>query len=114
MRRPYKGKWKTEFWCYWFNWWENLSDKDIRDSQVIDECILIGFPLNNDVMHVFNFCTLYAKYYIYIQRLFNNNTLDLYVCLSQLKQALKIEENICRKKHNEDNFFKFHFIYEKL
>ncbi len=64
-------------------------------------------------MHVLNCCTLYAKYYIYIQRLFNNNTLDLYVCLTQLKQALQIEENICRK-NNEDNFFKFHFIYEKL
>ncbi len=104
----------AEIWCYWFNWWENLSGIDIRDSQVIEECILFGFPLNNDVMHVLNFRTLYAKYYIYTQLLFNNNTLDLYVCLTQLKQALKIEENICRKKNYEDNFFKFHFIYEKL
>ncbi len=76
------------------------------------KCILFGFPLNNDVMHVLNFCTLYSKYYIYIQRLFN--TLDFYVCLTQLKQALKIEENICRKNNNVDNFFKFQFIYEKL
>ncbi len=52
--------------------------------------------------------------YIYIQRLFNNDALDLYVCLTQLKQALQIEENICRKNNNEDNFFKFHFICEKL
>ncbi len=59
-------------------------------------------------------CRSGIKYYIYIQRLFNNNTLDLYVCLTQLKQAWKIEENICRKNNNEDNFFKFHFIYEKL
>ncbi len=57
----------AEFWCYWFNWLANLSSIDIRDSQVIEECILFGFPLNNDVMHVLNFCTLYAKYYIYIQ-----------------------------------------------
>ncbi len=49
----------------------------------------------------------------YIQRLFNYNTLDLYVYLTQLKQALKIEENICRKNNNEDNFFKCHFICEK-
>ncbi len=41
------------------------------------------------------------------------NTLDLYICLTQLKQALKIEDNICRKHNNKDNFFKFHFIYEK-
>ncbi len=49
-------------------------------------------------MQVLNFCILYAKYYIYIQRLFINNTLDLYTCLNQLKQALKIEENICKNK----------------
>ncbi len=42
-----------------------------------------------------------------IQGLFNNNTLDLYVCLTQLKQALKIETNIFRKKHNEDIFSNF-------
>ncbi len=33
---------------------------------------------------------------------------------SVFKQALKIEENLCGKNNNEDNFFKFHFIYEKL
>ncbi len=87
---------------------------DIRDSQVIEGIIIFGFPLNNDVMHVLNFCTLYAKYYIYIKCLFNNNTLELYICLTQLKQALKIEENICKKNNNEVKFFKFHFIYDKL
>ncbi len=103
----------AEFWCYWFNWWENLSGIDIRDSQVIEECMLFGFPLNNDVMHALNICTLYAKYYIYIQRVFNNNIRDLYVCLTQLKQALKIDEHICRKTNKEDNFFKFHLSMRK-
>ncbi len=53
-------------------------------------------------------------YYIYIQRLFNNNTLDLYDCLTQFMQALQIEENICIKNKNEENFFKFNFIYDNL
>ncbi len=52
-----------------------------------------------NVMQVLNFCILYAKYYIYIQSLFNNYTLDLYTCLDQLKQALKTEENICKKNN---------------
>ncbi len=65
-------------------------------------------------MHVLNFCILYAKYYIYIQHLFNNNTLDLYACLNQLKQTLTIEENICIKNNNEEKFHKYHFIYEQL
>ncbi len=105
---------KVIFWFYWFNWWENLFGVDIRDSQVIEECIIFGFPFNNDVMHVLNLCVLYAKYYIYIQCLFNNNTLDLYICLTQLKQAMKIEEHICIKNDNEETFYKFLFIYEKL
>ncbi len=65
-------------------------------------------------MQVLNFCILYAKYYIHIQCLFNNNTLDLYACLTQLKQALKTEENICIKNKNEEKFFKIHFIYDNL
>ncbi len=72
-----------------FNWWENLPEIDISDNQVIEQCILFDFPLSNDVMHVLNISMLYVKYYIYIQHLFNNSTLDLYACLTQLKQALK-------------------------
>ncbi len=57
-----------EFWLHWFNWWENLWGKKIviRNSQLIEECILFGFPSNSDVMQVLNFCILYTKYYIYI------------------------------------------------
>ncbi len=111
----------AEFWCYWFNWWENLSVIDIRDCQVIEKCILFGFPLNNGVMHVLNFCTLYAKYYIYIQRLFNNNTLDLYVCLTQLKQeklkkiyvgkiimkTISSNFTLSMRNYNENNAFNY-------
>ncbi len=88
--------------------------KLIKDSQVIEECILCGFPSDSDTMQVLNLCILFAKYYIYIQRLFNNNTLDLYDCLTQLKQALQIEENIFIKNKNEEKFFKFHFMYDNL
>ncbi|MBL0687369.1 MAG: D-glycero-beta-D-manno-heptose 1-phosphate adenylyltransferase [Sulfurospirillum sp.] len=40
---------------------------------------------------VLNYCILYSKYYIYVQRLYNNNYLDLYTCLTRLKQVLEIE-----------------------
>ncbi len=35
--------------------WENLSGIVIRNSQVIEECILFGFPSNSDFMQVLNF-----------------------------------------------------------
>ncbi len=44
-----------EFWLHWFNWWEHISGIVIRNSQVIEECILFGFPSNSDVMQVLNF-----------------------------------------------------------
>ncbi len=43
-----------------------------------------------------NYCVLYTKYYIYMQRLFSNNELDLYLCQTQIKTAITIEYNILR------------------
>ncbi len=103
-----------EFWLHWFNWWENLSGIVIRNSQVIEECILFGFPSNRDLIQVLNFSILYAKYYIYIQHLFNINTLDLYTCLNQLKQVLKTEENKSIKNNKKETFLKYNFIYDNL
>ncbi len=65
-------------------------------------------------MQILNFHILYAKYYIYIQRLFNNNTLELYTCPTQLKQALKTEENIRIKNNEKEKFLKYNIIYENL
>ncbi len=35
-----------------------------------------------------------------------------YACLTELKQALKTEENICKKNNMKENFVKYNFIYE--
>ncbi len=64
-------------------------------------------PLNTDAMQVLNFCILYTKYYIYIQRLFNKNELDLYACLAQVKLSLEIECNICKNANKEKDFQTF-------
>ncbi len=67
-------------------------------------------------MLVLKFCILYAKYYIYIQYLFNNNMLDLYACLIQLKQALKNRRKYMlykiKKKNISSNSTLFIIIYE--
>ncbi len=43
------------FWLHWFYWLNNLCSIVIRNSQVIEECILFGFPSNRDVMQVLKF-----------------------------------------------------------
>ncbi len=82
--------------------------------RILEECIILGFPLNSDAIQVLNFCLLYTKYYIYIQRLFHGNKLDLYACLTQIKFALEIQYNICKSTNNEICFNKYTFIYDSL
>ncbi len=78
------------------------------------ECIIFGFPFNSDAIEVLHFCLLYTKYYIYIQRLFHGNKLNLYACLTELKLTLEIEYNIHKSTNNEICFNKYKFIYDNL
>ncbi len=85
-----------------------------KNSSVLNKCIIFGFPGDSDVIEVINYCVLYAKYYIYIQRLYNNNKLDLFGYMTQLKFAMEIESKICKSQNNEKKFAKYNFIYENL
>ncbi len=57
---------------------------------------------------------LKTKYYIYLQRLFNNNQLDVYSCQALIKSALDIENEICIKNRITVKFQIFYFIYLNL
>ncbi len=75
----------NNFWKYWFNWWNILTNQDVMNQyNGLEKCILMGFPETFDDILVLNYCMLYTKYYIFIQQLFNNNVLDLYVCQTQV------------------------------
>ncbi len=76
--------------------------------------IIFGFPGDSDVIEVLNYYVLYAKYYICIQCLYNNNKLSLFAYMSQLKYAMEIESNICKSQNNEKKFAKYNFVYENL
>ncbi len=65
----------------------------------INECCnevddIVHFFLKCSKIHVINYCIFYIKYYIYIQKLFNKNHLDVHSCQMQLKH-LEIECEIC-------------------
>ncbi len=80
------------FWNSILQWLENISNLQLRNSPILKECLIFGFPECNTVvkgnMSVINFCIIYIKYYIYIytQRLFNNKQLDVYSCKVLLNQ----------------------------
>ncbi len=76
--------------------------------------ILFGFPEGSDNAIVINYCIIYAKQYIYLDKLNDktnkqNFNVDVLSYLSHLKNTLKIEKSICIKKTQ-----KFNIIYENL
>ncbi len=74
----------------------------------------MDFPDTSDDIIVLNYCRLYTKYYIFIQRLLNNNELDLYLCQIQVKLALNIEHSICKKRNEHQKIIKLSHIFERL
>ncbi len=68
----------------------------------------MGFPETSEDIEALNYYVLYTKYYIYIQQLFNNNELDLYLFEIQIKTAIMIEYNICKNSYELHRFFFFY------
>ncbi len=80
------------FWRCFFTWWNNLADIQIPlPSESLEECILFGFQIEGDIFNVLNYCILLAKFHMYCQRIHNNNAINLFLYLIQLKNKLKIE-----------------------
>ncbi len=70
--------------------------------------MLFGFPGENKIFKVINFCILIAKYYIY------SNKIDFYDYLVQLKQKLQIENIVCIDEGNPNKFKQFDFILNDI
>ncbi len=64
------------FWEHWANWQNSISKIDLRKANSLEECVLYGFSGNQNLTQVLNYCMLYTKYYIYIQRSLDVNNLE--------------------------------------
>ncbi len=96
-----------------------MTGLNIRDESHIYESILFGFPGRSDDVIVINYCILYTKQYIYLEKHKENknqNTLnvDFLGYLSKLKYTLKIEQSICIHSNKSIKFNKFNFMYDNL
>ncbi len=81
--------------------------------------LLFEFPGDSDNTIVTNYCILYAKHYVYLEKLKDKNkctsfNVDFLGYLFHLKHVLKIEENIFSKNNEKLKFDKFNIIYENL
>ena len=103
------------FWNSLLQWWNRLTDINIvSDFEHLEECILFGFPIEGEIFDVLNHCILIAKFYIYRQRLFNDNDIDFFSFLVELKYKIQIEYSICKDTDTLDKFEKYFFLYELL
>ncbi len=75
-------------------WWQHITNFNIREDDHIHESILFGFPGTSDGVIVINYCLLYAKYYIYLEKLkdkneksgFNVDFLGTYAILKEFRK----------------------------
>ncbi len=61
----------------------------------LEECILFVFQIEGYIFSVLNYCILIAKFYIFCQQIHNNNAINLFQSLIELKKQAKIENYIC-------------------
>ncbi len=104
----------TFFWKNWAKWWQYFICFNIRDEPYIYESIRFGFPWNSDDAIFINYCMLYTKHYIYVEKLIENRNhnglnIDFFEYLSHLKYILKIEKGI--HKNQSTKFDHFNVIY---
>ncbi len=104
-----------QFWTSSYKWWNNISEFNIGRNDIFEECTLFGYPGEEDIIHILNYCVLLAKYFIYTNKLNGNNTLDLYSDFVLLKRKIYIEKTNCfPNKINHYCFEKWLFLYEGL
>ncbi len=90
----------------------NFFLTDISDD--IEECVLFGFTGNSNDILTLNFFIIYAKYYIYIQKLSNSNKIDFLNFLIYLKQKINIEKQICSTEGRNEAFERFSLLLDHI
>ncbi len=74
-----------QFWTSFYKWLNNISEFNIGRNHILKECTLFGYPGEEDIIQILNYCVLLAKYFIFSNKLNGNNTVDLYSYLVLLK-----------------------------
>ena len=87
------------FWKYFYGWWNSFNHIHGQSFDLTGtKEILFGIqPLSNQALGL-NFCVLYAKYFIYKQRLFHDNNYPMKDFLAGLRYTVTIEKDICENK----------------
>ena len=87
-------------WIRFFNWWNQVGYHNVNfPTHQSENEILFGLPNNGDNNVTLNFCMLHIKYYIYKQRLFHDNEMQLGAIKKMCYQSNLILKRIfCQEK----------------
>ena len=103
-----------DFWLSFFNWWNHISSIKIPlNYRDLEESILFGFQMDDELFEVLDYCILLAKYFIYKHRIHNDN-IDFYNYLFELKFKLQVNSTVYKNKNMSKQFKKYLFIFDAL
>ena len=100
-----------EFWKRICTWWNTLDydDVDFPAFPNVKTVIFVSQYITETVA-VLNFCMFHIKYYIYRQRLFQDNVFHLHEIQNTKLAKLEIEKNICQKKIKTTNLINLKYF----
>ena len=100
------------FWKSVVKWLRTVLDVDM--SEELQESIILNDPSDIKGARIRNFITLTLKFYIYRQRLFYNNHLDVLEWAREFRMKLIVERNICMQENKHKKFKIWENLFEKL
>ena len=83
------------FWNTFERWWNNMTNEMIT---IDTKMVILGDLKSKNPNNRLNACILLAKWYIYVEKLNNNNTF-FYKFLCHLKYKIRIEKIILTRKN---------------
>lgn len=102
-------------WCKFFDWWNGLGYPYVHFTGNLGERdFLFGLSNGADYTTALNFCMLHIKNYIYRQRLFNDNDMELEAIKNILLVKFKIEKDFLSRNNKQQNFAKYELLYNDL
>lgn len=99
------------FWREVSSWFAREVDVQL---QISPRAFLFGVPDSLPQAKIINFIILFAKFFIYRQKLFHQGSLDLTHFLRELRLRLQIEQYITNSENKRQIFDKWRRIYTAL
>lgn len=99
------------FWTEVSSWFARETDVQL---QVSPRAFLFGVPDAVPLARIINFIILFAKFFIYRQKLFHQGSLDLTHFLRELRLHLQVEKYLTNSENKRHLFDKWRRIYTAL